>query len=138
MRISRPVIRTGWWLTRLVLVPLIFYLVAANSSAQASATQIASATQLWVDGANGNDANTGLAVTSAFRTIQKDASRAGPGTTVRILPAVYREAVCPLQSGSSTAPITYVAEQESGTVTLRGSESSASFTGTALTANALW
>ncbi len=81
---------------------------------------------LWVDAVSGHDSNSGLSRSAPFRTIQKAASQAEPGTTVHILPGVYRESVRPAVSGAADAPITYVAEAGPGTVVLRGSEPSSS------------
>lgn len=95
------------------------------------------ATVYWVDAASGNDANTGLASASAFRTIQRAAALAGPGTTIYIRPGVYREAIRPAQSGTAAAPIRYVAEQGWATVLVRGSDPSSSLSWTQLTANTI-
>src|SRR5512143_3476581 len=51
---------------------------------------------LWVDAASGNDSNDGLTHAAAFRSIQRAANIAGPGTTVHILPGIYRETVQPM------------------------------------------
>jgi hypothetical protein len=96
-----------------------------------------SAGHLWVDAVSGSDANTGLSAAAAFRTIQKAASVAGAGTTIHILPGVYRESIRPSASGSSTAPIRYVAENGAGTAIVRGSEPSSSLTWVQLTANTI-
>ena len=65
---------------------------------------------LWVDGLNGNDENNGLTRETAFRTIQRAADIAGPGTTLHILPGIYRETVQPKRSGIVSAPIIFRAE----------------------------
>ncbi|MGD9048586.1 MAG: hypothetical protein PVF77_11075, partial [Anaerolineae bacterium] len=87
---------------------------------------------LWVDAINGDDGNDGLTPASALRTIQKAADLAGPGTTVHILPGIYRESVRPAQSGSAAEPIRYIAEEGPGTAVLRGSEPASSLTWTQL------
>jgi len=86
----------------------------------------AAVSELWVDAAHGDDGNQGTTPAKAFRTIQKAANAAGPGTTVHILPGVYRESVRPAVDGMADAPITYVAEEGPGTVVVRGSEPSSS------------
>ncbi len=90
---------------------------------------------LWVDAEHGSDANDGKTPTTAFRTIQKAADLAGPGTTVHILPGVYRETVYPALSGSAVEPSVYRAENGPGTVAIRGSEPSSSLTWTRLTSD---
>ena len=101
------------------------------------AFQVPRIDNLWVDAANGDDLNSGTTAGSALRTIQRAADLAGPGTTVHILPGVYRETVKPALNGSASEPVRYIAEQGSGTVTLRGSEPSASLVWTALDANTI-
>ena len=88
------------------------------------AFQIPSISDLWVDAATGNDENTGLEPSAAFRTIQKAANLAGYGTKVHILPGIYREAITPAANGSPTEPILYFAEAGPGTAIMRGSEPS--------------
>lgn len=92
---------------------------------------------LWVDALHGHDQNHGLAQSSALRTIQQAADLAGPGTTVHVLPGVYRETVRPAQSGSATAPIVYLAEGGVGTAAIRGSEPSSSLRWTRLSGNTI-
>ena len=98
---------------------------------------IASADDLWVDAVDGDDADDGLTADTALRTIQTAADLAGPGTTVHILPGIYREAVAPERDGSATEPILYVAEEGPGTAVLRGSEPASSLTWTRLTADTI-
>ncbi len=88
---------------------------------------------LWVDAINGSEENDGLTPATAFRTIQRAADLAGPGTTVHILPGVYRETVYPALSGSAAEPAVYRAENGPGTAILRGSEPSSALTWTKLT-----
>ncbi len=92
---------------------------------------------LWVDAEYGNDANDGLSSGTPYRTIQRAADFAGPGTTVHILPGVYRESVWPAQNGSATERVIYRVENGPGTVTIRGSESSSVLTWTQLSANTI-
>jgi hypothetical protein len=101
------------------------------------AFQIPRIDDLWVDGTNGDDANDGLTATTAFRTIQKAADLARLGTTVHILPGVYRETVWPAMSGSAAEPVLYVAQDGAGTVIIRGSEPASSLTWTQLTTDTI-
>jgi hypothetical protein len=94
-------------------------------------------TDLFVDAAHGSDSNNGQAASTAFRTLQRAAEAAMPGTVVRILPGVYRETVRPRSDGTAVTPITYVAEDGPGTVTIRGSEASMSLTWTQLSENSI-
>jgi len=90
---------------------------------------------LWVDGVEGSDKNTGQTAQEAFRSIQQAADQAVEGTTVHILPGIYRESIVPASSGSLNLPITFIAENGPGTVILRGSEPSASLTWNRLSEN---
>jgi hypothetical protein len=97
----------------------------------------AAAESLWVDSRNGDDSNDGLSPDSAFRTIQRAAETAVPGTTVHILPGVYRETVTPANDGEAGVPVVYTAENGPGTVVIRGSEPSSSLTWHRLTQNVI-
>ena len=88
---------------------------------------------LWVDAMDGDDGVNGLTPATAFRTIQRAADLAGPGTTVHIMPGVYRETVWPLMNGSAAEPALYLAENGPGTAIIRGSEPASSLTWTQLT-----
>lgn len=89
---------------------------------------------LWVNISVGSDtANTGLTSNSPFKTIQKASTIAGPGTTVHIMPGVYRGTVKPSLIGNKARPVIYKAENGPGTVKLRGSGSSVALTWTQLT-----
>ena len=92
---------------------------------------------LWVDAGNGDDGNNGRSPATAFRTIQRAADMAGPGTTVHILPGVYRESVQPAASGTANERILYLAEGGPGTVVIRGSEPASSLGWTQLEANTI-
>jgi len=96
-----------------------------------------SAYHLWVDAANGNNSNNGLSAETALRTIQYAADLAQPGTTVHILPGVYRESITPAESGQPDLVIRYVAEEGRGTVVIRGSEPSSSLVWSQLTLNTI-
>ncbi len=101
------------------------------------AFQIPILENLWVDANNGEDNNDGLTSDTALRTIQRAGDLAGPGTTVHILPGVYRETVDPLFNGTEAEPIHYVAEDGSGTVAIRGSEPSSTLLWTQLTTDTI-
>jgi hypothetical protein len=99
------------------------------------AFQVPRVDDLWVDAVNGDDGDNGLTLTTAFRTIQKAADLAGPGTTVHILAGLYRETVWPAMSGSAVEPALYLAENGPSPVIIRGSEPSQSLTWTRLVAD---
>jgi hypothetical protein len=101
------------------------------------AFQVPRIDDLWVDAENGDDGNDGLTSGAALRTIQRAADLAGPGTTVHVLPGVYRETVWPALNGSAAEPVLYRAENGPGTAVVRGSEPSADLTWTQLTANTI-
>ncbi len=92
------------------------------------AFQIPRASDLWVDAKTGSDDNTGLTSSNAFLTIQKAADLAGPGTTIHILPGIYRETIRPAANGTVNEPIIYKAEAGPSTTIIRGSENSQSIT----------
>jgi hypothetical protein len=101
------------------------------------AFQVPRVNHLWVDATHGNDTNTGLTAGAALRTIQVAADNAGPGTTVHILPGVYRESVAPILNGSAAEAVRYRAENGPGTVTIRGSEPASGLTWTPLASNTI-
>lgn len=99
--------------------------------------QIPRVDEVWVNANGGDDDNDGLSQATAFRTIQKAADIAGPGTTVHILPGVYRETVAPFLDGTAAEGVTYRAENGPGTAVIRGSEPSSSLAWTQLTVNTI-
>ncbi len=99
------------------------------------AFQVPRLDDLWVDAEHGDDNHDGLSPASALRTIQRAADLAGPGTTVHVLPGIYRETVWPALDGTASEPVRYVAENGPGTVALRGSEPASSLTWTPLSAD---
>jgi hypothetical protein len=62
-------------------------------------TFASAATNYYVDGTNGSDANNGLTTGAAFKSIQKAANVAGTGDKVEIMAGVYRETVKPNSDG---------------------------------------
>jgi hypothetical protein len=106
-------------------------LVGVRSGGHAT-FQVVRVADLWVDAVNGKDIYDGLTPATAFRTIQRAAEFASPGTTVHILPGIYRGSVWPAASGSAAEPILYVAEEGPGTAVLRGSEPASALTWTQL------
>ena len=119
------------------IVPSQQAVYAEGAVPNGNGTQSLTQTSLWVDAVSGKDSNDGSSPTRAFRTIQKAADIASPGTVIHILPGVYREAVEPATSGNSTQPIVYIAENGRNTVFIRGSESSASLSWSQLTGNTI-
>ena len=93
-----------------------------------SDSQDAQVSDLWVDAIHGDDGNDGLTAATALRTIQRSADIAVAGTTVHILPGVYRESVRPAASGTPGGRIQYLAKGGPGTAIIRGSEPASSLT----------
>lgn len=92
---------------------------------------------LWVDAATGDDTADGKTPGTALETIDRASELAGAGTTVHIMPGIYRGPVTPAQGGTAAEPAIYRAEQGRGTAILRGSETSASLSWTQLTTNSI-
>ena len=67
-----------------------------------------SAQDYYVD-ATGSDANDGLSTSTPFRTVQRAADLAVPGSTVHIRGGTYREQVSLPRSGTTGAPIIFTA-----------------------------
>ena len=101
------------------------------------AFQVPRIDDLWVDAADGNDENDGLTPGTAFRTIQSAADLAGPGTTVHILPGVYRETVSPAMNGGEAEPTLFLAQNGPATAVIRGSEPSSDLTWAPLAGNTI-
>lgn len=108
-----------------------------TGAAGSTGRMVASGGALWVDAVHGHDGDNGLTPSTAFCTIQRAADVAGPGSTVHILPGVYRESVRPAMSGTAAKPVLYLAEEGPGTVILRGSEPTSSLAWTQLTADTI-
>jgi hypothetical protein len=96
---------------------LILLMMVLISTTGASFTQTGSA--IYVDGASGNDNNSGTSTGSAYRTIQKAVSVANPGTIIYIRGGTYNENLVVSRSGSSSAPIT-LTRYGSESVTING------------------
>ena len=75
----------------------------------------------WIVSPGGNDAASGGTEATAFRSIQRAATFARFGDTVRIKAGTYRETVTPAADGTAAQPITYQAFGD-GPVTISGSE----------------
>ncbi len=83
-------------------------------------SSVALSGDLWVD----NDySGIGTGTNSSpYRTIKEAVNEAIPGTTIHILPGVYREVVVPVNSGTKDYPIKIIAENGQGTVTISGAD----------------
>lgn len=65
---------------------------------------------IYIDATIGNDNYAGESPASPFRTIQKGADKAGPGSIVHIAPGIYNEKISVKNSGESGKPIRFIAE----------------------------
>ncbi len=74
----------------------------------------------WVDG-NVTSSGNGTSLGTPFKTIQEAANVAQAGSTVNIRGGTYRETVIPINSGTSSNPITFQAYNNE-TVTVSGTE----------------
>jgi hypothetical protein len=102
---------------RRVSVPLIAAIAGALSLSPllANTAAIAAGTTYYV-ATNGSDSNNGTSTSTPFLTIQKCANVAVAGDTCFIEPGVYRETVTPAHSGTTGAPITFAATENSVTI----------------------
>lgn len=80
---------------------------------------------VWVSQRDGDDNRDGSSQSLSVRTIQRGLDLATPGTTVHIMPGIYRESLRPATSGHQGSPILIRAEEGQGTVHVRGSIPSA-------------
>ena len=101
------------------------------------AFQVPRLDDLWVDAENGDDGDDGSSAASALRTIQRAADLAGPGTTVHILPGVYRETVTPALNGSPGEPVYLHQRKRARSTVIRGSEPSSALAWTPLSSNTI-
>jgi len=92
---------------------------------------------LFVDARTGNDQNTGITRQFPFASIQAALDAARPGDTIYIAPGLYRESIRPKASGTAEEPITLIASDGPGTVTIRGSEPSSSLSWAPLSNNSI-
>lgn len=103
------------------LIVLVFQPAGLRTVSQSVGTS-----DLWVSASTGNDSDEGTSRDHALQRIQAAADRAVAGTTIHILPGIYRESVVPALDGTAQSPIIYRAEDGPGTVTIRGSVPSSS------------
>jgi len=80
---------------------------AMSGGKNMSGAEVAAANNLYVDGINGNDGNTGKTLNTAWKTIQKSFDSATAGGTVFIKGGTYHEQLTVNVSGTATAPITF-------------------------------
>ncbi len=120
-----------------VLLISLFLPPSLNRQSVDARMEIAAPADVWVDAQTGSDLNNGTSRDHALRTIQAAANLAGAGTTVHILPGVYRESVVPVSDGTSSLPIVFTAEAGPGTVKIRGSESASTLTWQRLSSNTI-
>ncbi len=80
-----------------------------STSTHRNTATVASEGTTYYVATNGSDANPGT-FRRPWRTIQKAASTATAGATVRIRSGTYNEVVTPAHSGKAGAPITYMAD----------------------------
>lgn len=88
----------------LPVVALTFFLAKSQIDIRQRASNTIT-TEYFV-ATNGDDANSG-SLSAPFKTIQKCASVALPGTTCSIKGGIYRETVVPQYSGNTTQPIIF-------------------------------
>ena len=120
-----------------VLLISLFLSPSLNRQTVDARMELASPVDVWVDAQTGSDLNNGTSRDQALRTIQAAANLAGAGTTVHILPGVFRESVVPVSNGTSFQPIVFKAEAGPGTVKIRGSESASALTWQRLSSNTI-
>jgi len=89
----------------LIALPMTIFILQKQQQTQ---EQAAGTNALYVS-TSGNDSNPGTQV-SPFATLNKAASVATAGTTVHVLPGTYNEAFSNSQSGTATAPITFISD----------------------------
>lgn len=92
---------------------------------------------LWVDAVGGSDLNDGLTPGTALASISRASDFAAAGSTVHIMPGIYRESVLPAQGGQDVDPVIFRAENGPGTVIIRGTARSADLSWTQLTSDTI-
>ncbi len=70
---------------------------------------IADANTYYVNAATGNDLNSGLSPTAAWKTIQKAANSMPAGNTCLVAPGTYAQRVTITRSGTASAPLVFKA-----------------------------
>jgi hypothetical protein len=91
-------------------------------AAVAAAALRAGAVEYHVDAASGADGNSGLAPSSAFRTIGRAVSNAAPGDVIHVAAGVYRETVAPPANGTAAMPIVVRGDPAGGATVVSGAE----------------
>jgi len=81
--------------------------VDAAKNPEAAAVNAAAVRIYYVDGAQGNDKNDGLTLTTAWKTIQKSFDAATAGSTVMIKGGTYYEQLTVHVSGTAGSPVTF-------------------------------
>jgi probable HAF family extracellular repeat protein len=92
--------------------------LAGRAAAQAAPAAAASATNLYVSATLGSDSNPGTP-TAPFRTIQRAANLARPGTTINVSRGIYSETIKSSISGTATARIRYVSVEKQKAIITR-------------------
>jgi hypothetical protein len=77
---------------------------------------------LWVDPVRGRDSSPGVSREAPLGSLGEASRRAGPGTTIHLLPGTYRESFAPVAGGAPDAPLVLRAAEGRGTARLLGSE----------------
>jgi len=97
-----------------LILSVLFFCFSCKKNAAVNAddtkdthASAASGTILYVDGAQGNDQNDGLTLTTAWKTIQKSFDAAVAGSTVAIRGGTYYEQLTVHVSGTAGNPVTF-------------------------------
>lgn len=104
-----------------IVTGLVACLAVALGTVAGPAGPASAAADTYFVSPGGEDSNAGSSTTSPFKTIQHCADVAQPGDTCRIMTGVYRETVTPPTSGTSGAPIVFVAHGD-GPVSVDGAD----------------
>ena len=88
-------------------IMLFFAMLGAHQNAYPQ--KLYSSIKYYVRFDSGRDNNNGTSEATAFSTIGKAASIAGPGDTILVHEGVYREWVAPARGGEKGRPVTYLA-----------------------------
>lgn len=90
----------------------------ATTAAATAPAVAASLYNTYVSVSTGSDSNPGTAA-APFRTIQRAANLAKPGTTINVLPGTYSEVITSRISGTATARIRYLSVQKQKAIITR-------------------